>query len=146
MTVEVRNLHFLMVGIYGELPENFIEVSFLKARQWEPDVNSTKQLVSLREKSRIRPHGVHIIIVLSALERRTCFYREQVWRSFRVEKLTITRTGENWHLRRRKFFRGYQWFFNAILEKQSLLVRVEPGEGAFCSPLEGCYPWSRSSA
>lgn len=26
-------------------------------------------------------------------------------------------------------------FFNAILEKQPLLVQVEPGEGAFCFPL-----------
>lgn len=44
-----------------------------------------------------------MIIVVSALERRNCFYREQVLRSFRVEKLTITRTGENCDIREESF-------------------------------------------
>lgn len=48
------------------------------------------QFVSLREKSRVRPHGVHISVVFSALQRRNCFYREWGRRSFRVEKWTVT--------------------------------------------------------
>lgn len=49
---------------------------------------SNLQLVSLRKKSRVRrPYGVHYTRVFSALEKRNCFYRERVLKSFRVKKL-----------------------------------------------------------
>lgn len=121
-----------------ELHRNFFfEGQTVRARS-----KFNQQLVSLREKSKVGPHGVHFIIVFSALERRNCFYRERVLWSFRVENLTITRTKENCDIRGEERFLmviNAIRFLNAILEKQFCLVWVEPGEDAFCFPPEGWY-------